>query len=42
MLTGVVLCRASVGIHASAVDGASTLRAAVASRMRNQRVRYVF
>ncbi|GAB9467868.1 hypothetical protein Gpo141_00005200 [Globisporangium polare] len=31
--------KASVGVHATAIDGGSTLRAAVASRMRNQRLR---
>ena len=32
--------RTTVGVVATAVDGGSTLRAAVASRMRNQRQRY--
>ncbi|KAF1320443.1 hypothetical protein FI667_g12336, partial [Globisporangium splendens] len=31
--------KTSIGVRATAVDGGSTLRAAVASRMRNQRVR---
>lgn len=32
--------RSTIGVVATAVDGGSTLRAAVASRMRNQRQRY--
>ncbi|GLD91899.1 hypothetical protein PINS_up000432 [Pythium insidiosum] len=31
--------RSHIGVHATAIDGVSTLRAAVASRMRDQRVR---